>query len=275
MKHNENVKVQLHNLRHSAAHLLAQAVTQLFPETKTTMGPVTETGFYYDFLPPRNFKEEDLPLIEAKMRELSKQGYKIEGKQVPKEEAKRLFAGNQFKQELIDSIPDETVGIFTQGDFYDLCKGGHVESLDQIKHFMLTTISGSYWRADRSGTALQRISGIAFLSKEDLENYLKLQEELKLYDHRVLGKQLDLFSFHDEAPGMVFFHQKGLTLFNGLVEHLRGLQKEVGYQEIKTPMILTESLWRTSGHYDNFKNSMFFTTVEETSYCVKPMNCPC
>jgi len=264
-----------HNLRHSAAHLLAHAITHLFPGTKTTIGPVTDVGFFYDFLPLRNFKDEDLPLIEAKMHEIANQGHKIIGKQVTREEALRLFAENQFKKELIEGITDETVGIFTQGDFFDLCKGGHVDTVSKIKYFKLTGISGSYWRADREGIALQRISGIAFETQEELDQYLKRQEELKMYDHRVLGTQLDLYSFHEEASGMPFYHAKGLTIFNGLINHLRNLQKKEGYKELKTPLILGEDLWRTSGHYDNFKNSMFFTSAEEVSYCVKPMNCPC
>lgn len=263
----------MHNLRHSAAHLLAQAVLELFPGTKLTIGPVTEYGFFYDFLPVRNFKEEDLPVIEAKMRELVKKNYQIIGGQVPKDQARPMFKDNQFKLELIDGIEDDTVGVYHQGDFYDLCKGGHLESIGEIKFFKLTAISGSYWRADRSGIALQRISGVAFATQEDMDAYFKRIEEAEMYDHRKLGKQLELFSFHDESPGVPFFHHKGLIVYNKLIEMMRSLRGDL-YQEIKTPFILNESLWKTSGHYDNYRENMFFTSTEDVSFCIKPMNCP-
>lgn len=269
MKKNE----KLDNIRHSAAHLAAQAVLELFPGTKLTIGPTTETGFFYDFLPTRNFTEEDLPVIEAKMHELSKKNYKIEGKLVSKKEALDIFKGNEFKEELINNIPDEKVGIYCQGNFCDLCKGGHVESTGELKYFKLTSVAGSYWRADKNNTALQRIYGIAFETEKDLNNYLIQIEEAQKYDHRKLGKQLELFSFHPEAPGSAFFLDKGLKLYNKLIDFMRFMLKR-DYQEIKTPMILNESLWHTSGHYENYKNNMYFTTVEDTTYCVKPMNCP-
>ena len=269
MKKNE----KLDNLRHSSAHLLAQAVTQLYPGTKLTIGPTTETGFFYDFLPPQNFKEEDLPKIEEKMHELSKKDYKIEGKQLSKKEAKELFKGNEFKQELIDGIEDETVGVYCQGDFCDLCRGGHVDSTGKIKYFKLTNVAGSYWRADKNNAALQRIYGVAFQTKEDLEKYLKQVEDAKKYDHRKLGKQLDLFSFNEVAVGFPFFHDKGLIVYNKLIEYMRHLHRGK-YQEVKTPMIMSESLWKTSGHYDHYKENMYFTQIDEQPYCVKPMNCP-
>ncbi|MBY0353444.1 threonine--tRNA ligase [Candidatus Babeliales bacterium] len=264
---------QLHNLRHSAAHLLAHAVTELFPGTKMTIGPVTETGFFYDFLPTTNFKEEDLPRIEARMRELAKKDYKIVGGQVPKAEARERFNDNQFKLELIDEIPGDTVGIYSQGDFYDLCRGGHTSSTGDVKHFQLTSISGSYWRANREGVALQRISGIAFETKEDLDAYLQRLEEVKMYDHRRLGKELDLFSFHEEAPGMPFFHHKGLLVYNKLIEFIRSLLRKDN-QEIRTPLMMAEDLWKTSGHYDFYKDKMYFCTIDEQTDCVRPMNCP-
>jgi threonyl-tRNA synthetase len=263
----------LHDLRHSAAHLVAHAVTELFPGTLLTIGPVTETGFFYDFLPPKNFKEEDLVAIEKRMHEIATRGYMITGKQVPKDEARKLYANNQFKLELIDGIPGDTVGIYHQGEFFDLCRGGHVDDVDSIKHFKLMSVSGSYWRADRSGQALQRITGICFDTKQAMDDYLKRLEEVQLYDHRRLGKQLDLFTFHDEAPGVAFFHHKGQLILNKLIDYMRYL-RGADYQEIRTPMILNESLWRTSGHYDNYKQNMYFTSAEETSFCVKPMNCP-
>ncbi|MBD3273462.1 threonine--tRNA ligase [Candidatus Dependentiae bacterium] len=264
---------KLDNLRHSAAHLLAQAVLELYPGTKLTIGPTTDTGFFYDFLPPQNFTEADLPKIEEKMRELAKKDYKIEGSLVSKKEAKEKFKDNEFKQELIDNIEDEKVGVYCQGNFCDLCRGGHVESTGQIKHFKLTGVAGSYWRANRENAALQRIYGVAFETAKDLRSYLKQVEEAKKYDHRKLGKQLDLFSFHPEAPGTPFFHDKGLKIYNKLIEYMRFMLRR-DYKEIKTPMILHESLWHTSGHYENYKNNMYFTTVDDVTYCVKPMNCP-
>lgn len=263
----------LHNLRHSAAHLLAQAVLELFPGTKLTIGPVTEFGFFYDFLPLKNFKEEDLPVIEKRMRELAKKNYKIIGGQIPKDQARPMFKDNQFKLELIDGIADETVGVYHQGDFYDLCKGGHVDEIGEIKFFKLTAISGSYWRANRDGIALQRITGVAFATQEDMDAYFRRIEEAELYDHRKLGKQLELFSFHDVSPGVPFFHHKGLLVYHKLIDFMRKLRGSL-YQEIKTPFILNESLWHTSGHYENYRENMFFTSTEDVPFCVKPMNCP-
>lgn len=265
---------RLYNLRHSTAHLLAQAVLELYPGTQLTIGPVTEKGFFYDFLPPENFKKEDLPAIEEKMHELSEKNYKIIGKEISKTEAKKIFKDNKFKQEILDNIADKTVTIYTQGSFCDLCKGGHVSSTDEIKFFKLTGVSGSYWRADKEGIPLQRISGIAFQTQEKLDAYLRQVEEAKLYDHRRLGKQLDLFSFHEQAPGIPFFHDKGTKIFNQLISFLRDLQDEGGYQEIRTPIIMHESLWKTSGHYENYKNNMFFTKIDEAVHCIRPMNCP-
>lgn len=263
----------LHNLRHSAAHLLAHAVRDLFPGTKMTIGPVTEHGFFYDFLPKSSFKEEDLEKIEQKMHELSQRDYPIVGAPVIKDEARKLFHDNQFKLELIDGVQDTTVGVYHQGDFFDLCKGGHVERLGEIKHFKLTGISGSYWRADRNGIALQRISGIAFATAQELQEHLDNLEQAKLRDHRRLGKQLDLFTFHDEAPGVPFFHDKGRTLFDLLVNYMRALRKGT-FQEVKTPIMLDESLWHQSGHYENYKDLMYFCTAGDSQMCVRPMNCP-
>lgn len=250
---------KLDNIRHSAAHILAQAVLELFPGTKITIGPTTANGFFYDFLPSQNFKEADLPRIEEKMREIVAANFPITGKQVSKKEAREFFKDNEFKLELIDGIEADTVGIYSQGSFSDLCRGGHTVTTGDVKHFKLMAISGSYWRADRSGTALQRITGIAFENAKDLRLYLKRLEEAKKFDHRRLGKDLDLFSFHQEAPGMPFFHSKGLTIFNELINYSRTLHQDA-YREIKTPLVMTEQLWKTSGHYDNFKENMFFTS---------------
>lgn len=261
-------------IRHSAAHLLAHAVSELFPGTLLTIGPATDEGFFYDYLPIKNFKEEDLPIIEARMRILANKDIPITHQDISKDEARRLYKDNPFKLELIDSIPGETVGLSVQGDFYDLCRGGHVASTGQLKNFKLLNISGSYWRANRSNAALQRISGTAFATAEDLATYEKQQEEARLYDHRKLGKQLELFSFQDEGVGFPFFHPKGKKVLNLLIGYMRTLQEEHGYQEVSTPALLNAELWQKSGHYAYYKENMYFCHVDETLYALKPMNCP-
>jgi threonyl-tRNA synthetase len=261
-------------LRHSAAHLAAHAVLDLYPNTQLTIGPATEEGFFYDVLPQQNFKEEDLARIEHRMHELAQKNLKIVHKQISKAEARELFKDNPFKLELIDQIPDDTAGISVQGDFIDLCKGGHVDSTGQIKHFKLLGISGSYWRAERTNQALQRIHGTAFYTEKELHDYLKRQEELLKYDHRRIGKQLDLFSFQEEAVGFPFFHPKGKRVINVLQKYMRQLHNEYQYQEVSTPTLLSDELWRRSGHYAHYKDNMYFTCVDEQSYAIKPMNCP-
>jgi threonyl-tRNA synthetase len=261
-------------LRHSAAHLLGHAVSELFPDTLLTIGPATEEGFFYDFLPTRNFKEEDIPLIEERMAQLVKKNLPLTHTTISKEEARVLFKHNPFKLELIEEIPDEFVGIARQGDFIDLCKGGHVASTGLLKHFKLMGISGSYWRARRDGQALQRISGVVFYSQEELEKYFVDREAALLNEHRRIGKQLDYFSFHDEGVGFPFFHPKGMKIFTTLVEYMRKLHNKFDYHEVMTPTMLSQELWRQSGHYDHYKQNMYFTTVDEKTYAVKPMNCP-
>lgn len=270
----KNFDQHVDNIRHSCAHLLAQAVLELFPHTLLTIGPTTETGFFYDFLPERSFTEKDLPVIEERMHEIAKRDYPIVGGQVPKEAARQQFAHNKFKLELIDGIPGETVGVYSQGPFSDLCKGGHIERTGVLEHFKLTAISGSYWRADRNGQPLQRITGIAFESRKALRQYELQIEEAKKYDHRVVGKQLDLFSFQVESPGAAFFHPRGAKVVQLLIDRIRKELDAGGYQEIRTPLIMHESLWHTSGHYANYKDNMFFTHIDEQTYCVRPMNCP-
>lgn len=267
-------KKNIEQLRHSAAHLLAQAVLQLYPDTLLTIGPATADGFFYDLLPKHNFKEEDVPLIEARMLELAHKNFPITHEEISKTQARTLFANNPFKLELIDQIPGETVGLARQGEFYDLCKGGHVASTGLLKYIKLFGISGSYWRADKNNKALQRISGTAFFSKEELAEYLQIKEEAALYDHRKLGKQLDLFSFHKEGVGFPFFHPKGKTIINLLVNHLRRVQTDNNYVEIGTPMLLNDCLWKRSGHYNFYKDNMYFCMIDEESYAIKPMNCP-
>lgn len=264
----------LQALRHSAAHLLAHAVSELYPTTLLTIGPATSDGFFYDMLPEKNFKEEDLPIISARMQEIVQKNYPLEHKQISKEEARKIFANNRFKLELIDQIPGDTVGLATQGNFHDLCRGGHISHTGLLKYVKLQSISGSYWRADRDNQPLQRISGIAFFTQEELDAYEKHQQELHLYDHRRLGKQMDLFSFHDEGVGFPFFHPKGKRVINTLTAYMRKLQQENDYQEISTPTMLSDELWRRSGHYEFYHDKMYFSIIDEKSYAIKPMNCP-
>lgn len=271
----KNKKYQeLLKLRHSAAHLLAHAISELYPDTQLTLGPPTKDGFFYDCLPTKNFKLEDLPKIEERMHEIAKRNIPLEHKEVPKKEARQLYKDNKYKLELIDGIPGDVAGIATQGDFYDLCKGGHVETTGDIKHFKLTGISGSYWRADKKNDALQRISGTAYLSKEDEEEAEKKKAELDMYDHRRLGKQLDYFSFHNEGAGFPFFHPKGKIVLNELRKYMRSVLADKDYKEIETPMMLSDELWKNSGHYEFYKDNMYFSNVDEKSYAIKPMNCP-
>jgi threonyl-tRNA synthetase len=261
-------------LRHSAAHLLAQAIKQLFPNTILTIGPATKEGFFYDFLPEKNFKDEDLVIIEQRMHELSRQNIPLTNKQISKEQARQIYKDNPFKLELINEIPGDTVGLAEQGDFYDLCRGGHVASTGDIKFFKLLHISGSYWRADKENAQLQRISGTAFFSQEDLDAFIKLREDAIQFDHRRLGKELDLFSFHEEGVGFPFFHPRGMIVLNELIAHLRKLLRKAKYQEISTPTMLSDELWRRSGHYQHYKDNMYFSIIDEKSYALKPMNCP-
>ncbi len=267
---NNDLKV----LRHSAAHLAAQAIMELFPGTLLTIGPATEEGFFYDILPEKNLKEEDLMAIEQRMKELVEKNYAIEHKEISKDEARKMYEGNPFKLELINELPGDTVGLSVQGEFKDLCRGGHVESTGGIKHFKLLGISGSYWRADKSNQALQRIHGTAFPTAKELRAYEKRQEELQKYDHRKLGRQLDYFSFQEAAAGFPFFHPKGKIILKNLVSYMRKLQNEYGYKEVQTPTILDAELWKRSGHYDYYKENMYFSEIDDEQFAIKPMNCP-
>jgi threonyl-tRNA synthetase len=264
----------LTTLRHSAAHLLAHAVKELYPDTILTIGPATQEGFFYDCLPAHNFKEEDLPRLEQRMHEISKRNLPLTHELMPKDEARKLYKDNPYKLELIDGIPDEEVGIARQGNFYDLCRGGHVASTGDIKHFKLLSISGSYWRADKTKQALQRISGTAFGTEQELINYEKQKEEAIKYDHRRIGKQLDLFSFQEEGPGFPFYHPHGKTILNVLTDYLKKLLIQYGHVEISTPIMLNDDLWKRSGHYQFYKDNMYFCTIDETDYAIRPMNCP-
>jgi threonyl-tRNA synthetase len=269
-----NDNKQLEQLRHSAAHLLAHAISELYPDTLLTIGPATAEGFFYDCKPTHNFKESDLPAIQERMHEIAQRNLPIEHTQISKQRAREIYKDNPFKLELIDQIPGDTVGLATQGDFHDLCKGGHVASTGEIKHFKLLHVSGSYWRANRDGQVLQRITGTAFFTQADLLHYEERRENALKYDHRRLGKDLDLFSFHEEGPGFVFFHPKGKRVIDLMTSYLRNLLDKAGYVEISTPIMLSDELWKRSGHYAHYKNNMYFTEIEERSFAIKPMNCP-
>jgi threonyl-tRNA synthetase len=263
-------------LRHSSAHLMAQAVKRLFPETEITIGPVIENGFYYDFKRPGGFVAEDLPRIEETMRAIVKEDIPVRREEVAKAEAIRRFRdmGEHYKVEIIEGIPEPTVSLYHQGEFVDLCRGPHVPSTGRIPAFRLTSLAGAYWRGDARNEQLQRIYGTAWASVKDLEAYLARVEEAKQRDHRRIGQALDLFSLHPIAPGSPFFHPKGAVVYNLLVQFVRGLYARYAYSEVITPLVYKTELYKTSGHYELFKDDMFLLTVEEEEYGVKPMNCP-
>lgn len=264
-------------IRHSTAHLLAQAVKTLFPEAQVTIGPVIDDGFYYDFAYKRPFTPEDLEAIEVKMQELSKADIPVTRRTLPRDEAIQYFEsiGEQYKAEIIRDIPaGETLSLYKQGDFEDLCRGPHVPSTGKLQVFKLMRIAGAYWRGDSNNEMLQRIYGTAWGDKKALKAHLHRLEEAQKRDHRKLGKALDLFHFQEEAPGMVFWHQKGWTVYRLLQDYMR-TQLEQDYQEIRTPQVVDKSLWEKSGHWDMFHEDMFVTETENRTYCIKPMNCPC
>lgn len=265
-------------VRHSTAHLLAQAVKQLYPEAQVTIGPVVDDGFYYDFAYDRSFTPEDFEAIEKRMTELASAGDKIERSVVTRAEAKAFFKelGEDYKSEIIDSIPgDETLTLYKQGDFTDLCRGPHVPNTKVLGAFKLTKLAGAYWRADANNQMLQRIYGTAFTDKKALKTHLHNLAEAEKRDHRKLGKQLDLFHLQEEAPGMVFWHPRGWAIYQAVEQYMRVRQVEDGYQEIKTPQIVDYSLWEKSGHADKFGDNMFNVETDDRRYAVKPMNCPC
>jgi threonyl-tRNA synthetase len=263
-------------LRHSTAHLMAQAVKRLFPETQITIGPVIADGFYYDFRRDRPFTQEDLVRIEAVMKEIAKANFPVQREEVTREDAIAMFRemGEHYKAQIIADIPEAVVSLYRQGEFVDLCRGPHVTATGRIKAFKLTSLAGAYWRGDERNEMLQRIYGTAFPTREQLEAHLQRLEEARQRDHRRLGPQLDLFSLHPIAPGSPFFHPKGAIVYNLLVQYMRSLYDRYGYTEVITPLIYKTDLWRTSGHYDAFREDMFLMTVDEEEYGVKPMNCP-
>jgi threonyl-tRNA synthetase len=277
-------------LRHSTAHLMAQAVQSLYPGTQVTIGPTIEDGFFYDFAPPRPFTVEDLPKIEQKMRELAKADLKVERVEVPRDEAIKTFAsmGERYKVEILGDIPEERVSIYRQGDWMDLCRGPHVPSTRYIRAFRLTSVAGAYWRGDEHNAMLSRIYGTCFATKDALEEHLKMLELARQRDHRKLGREMGLFFFDPISPGQPFYLPKGLVIFNQLVEYMRRLYRRYGFEEVITPQIFRNELFHTSGHWDNFRENMFLSPDPEADdpqvdtsadgwrrgYGVKPMNCP-
>lgn len=265
-------------IRHSSAHLMAQAVKQLFPDVQVTIGPTVENGFYYDFASPRPFTPEDLQLIDGRMQELIKQDLKVERSTLSREEAIDFFLnmGEKYKAEIIESIPiGETLSLYRQGDFIDLCRGPHVPSTGKIPAVKVMKVAGAYWRGDSKNEMLQRIYGTAWTNKKDLQAYLTFLEEAEKRDHRKIGRQLDLFHLQDEAPGQVFWHEKGWTIYQTIEQYMRQNLRTRGYKEIKTPQLVDYSLWERSGHAGKYRENMFSVEVEDREYAVKPMNCPC
>jgi threonyl-tRNA synthetase len=265
-------------IRHSTAHLLAQAVKRLYPETQVTIGPVVDDGFYYDFAREEPFRPEDLEKIESEMAKIVAEDIAVEREVMERDEAVEFFRdqGEEYKAKIIADIPaEETLSLYRQGDFIDLCRGPHVPSTGKLGAFKLTKLAGAYWRGDSDNEMLQRIYGTAWPDKKQLKAYLKRLEEAEKRDHRKLGARLDLYHIQPEAPGMVFWHDRGWRIYLALQDYIRGRLKEAGYEEIHTPSIVDRSLWEKSGHWENFGDDMFITSSEDRVYAVKPMNCPC
>ena len=267
----------LNLLRHSTAHLMANAIMRLYPDAKFGIGPSIKDGFYYDVRFPKPISDEDLPAIEAEMRRIAQDKVPMIREELSKEAALALFnsKGEDLKAELIEAIPDgETLSVYHQGDFTDFCRGPHVPDTGCCKFFKLLSLAGAYWHGDEKNEMLTRIYGTAFGTEDELKEYLRRLEEAKARDHRKLGKELDLFSLHEEGPGFPFFHPKGMVIMTKLIEFWRREHRRRGYVEIKTPMILDRSLWIRSGHWDHYKENMYFTTIDDAPYAIKPMNCP-
>lgn len=264
-------------IRHSTAHLLAYAVKELFPDAQVTIGPVIENGFFYDFSYKRPFTPEDLEAIEAKMTELAKKDEKVERRVLPRDEAVEYFKGigEAYKAEIIASIPaNEDVSLYREGKFEDLCRGPHVPSTGKLKHFKLMKVAGAYWRGDHRNEMLQRIYGTAWATKDDLQKYLTMLEEAEKRDHRRLGRELDLFHIDEHAPGVVFWHPNGWTVWQAVEQYMRAVYRDNGYQEVKGPQLLDQGLWEKTGHWGKYRENMFVTESEKRDYALKPMNCP-
>lgn len=267
----------LHAIRHTAAHVMAQAIQHLFPDVKFAIGPAIANGFYYDLDSDHTFTPEDLQAIEKEMAKIVKQNIPLQRAELPRSEALAMFAAKdeKYKVELINDLPEDAIiSTYTQGDFTDLCAGPHCPSTGRVKAFKLQNIAGAYWRGNEKNKMLQRIYGTAFPSKEELDAYLHMLEEAAKRDHRKLGKELDLFAIMDEGPGFPFFLPNGMVIRNELINYWRQVHRRYGYEEIKTPMILSRKLWETSGHWDHYKENMYFTQIDEQDYAIKPMNCP-
>ncbi|KQV88849.1 threonine--tRNA ligase [Pelomonas sp. Root1237] len=264
-------------IRHSTAHLLAYAVKSLYPDAQVTIGPVIENGFYYDFAYKRPFTPDDLAAIEAKMTELARKDEKVSRRVLPRDEAVAHFKamGEAYKAEIIESIPaDQDVSLYAEGAFEDLCRGPHVPSTGKLKHFKLMKVAGAYWRGDHRNEMLQRIYGTAWATKDDLQKYLVMLEEAEKRDHRRLGRELDLFHIDEHAPGVVFWHPKGWTVWQEVEQYMRRVYRDNGYQEVKGPQLLDKTLWEATGHWDKYRDNMFTTESEKRDYALKPMNCP-
>ncbi|WP_138120376.1 threonine--tRNA ligase [Bathymodiolus heckerae thiotrophic gill symbiont] len=264
-------------IRHSTAHLLAQATQMLYPDAQVTIGPVIDNGFFYDFAYKDGFSEADLTQIEKNMKKLVKQSLKIERSEMSRDEAIEFFKakGEHYKAEIIESIPaDQTLSLYKQGDFIDLCRGPHVPSTSRLKAFKLMKLAGAYWRGNSDNEMLQRVYGTAWATKEDLEAHLHRLEEAEKRDHRKIGKTQDLFHMQEEAPGMVFWHEKGWTLYQIVEQYMRTVFRDNDYKEVHTPQLIDRTLWEKSGHWDKFGDAMFTTSSENRDYAVKPMNCP-
>ena len=273
----EEAKDELRAIRHTASHVLAQAVKRLYPETKLAIGPAIDDGFYYDFDREGGFTPDDLEKLEAEMKKIVKENLALKPFVLPRDEAIKFMQekGEPYKVELIEDLPEgETISFYQQGDFVDLCAGPHILYTKGIKAFKLTSIAGAYWRGSEKNKMLTRIYATAFATKEDMEAYITMMEEAKKRDHRKLGKELGLFMMHDAGPGFPFFLPKGMVLKNTLLDYWREIHKKAGYVEISTPIILNRKLWETSGHWDHYKNNMYTTVIDEEDYAIKPMNCP-
>jgi len=260
-------------LRHSAAHVMAQAILHLYPDAKLTIGPTVEDGFYYD-IDMEPISNADFPKIEAEMKKIVQAKIPFQRKVLPKSDALDFFKTEPYKIELIEDLTDGTISLYEQGDFTDLCRGPHVPHTGFIKAFKLLKASGAYWRADQKNAQLQRIYGTAFFDKKELKAYITFLEEAKKRNHRKIGTALDLYSFHEEAPGMAFFHAKGMVIWNTLLDYWRYEHRKAGYVETKTPIMLNRGLWERSGHWENYRENMYTSTIDETEYAIKPMNCP-
>jgi threonyl-tRNA synthetase len=261
-------------LNHSTSHIMAAAIKRLFPDAKFAIGPAISDGFYYDFETSKEVSEEDLPLIEKEMKNVVNSNYRFERNEISKEEALELFKDNEYKIEILNEIKDEKVSIYASGGFVDLCRGPHILSTGKAKAFKLLSVAGAYWRGKEENKMLTRVYGTSFFKKEDLKKHLEKLEMAKRSDHRRIGKELDLFSFHEEAPGFPFFHPQGRQLINTIIDYWKEEHRKEGYMEVSTPIIFSNELWKISGHWDNYRENMYFVKIDKGDYAVKPMNCP-